>query len=162
MVYFRFVNIGPRLSSLLTCMEDKNPFSLDSTQYMMLCSYLYHHGDQETTLELEKFENYILMEYGLKSGTDFGSKSTNLYKSGKPFFFCVGSSNWNSFLGCPDGCLQNINDAQKRQQYDQALGFLLCNFNGSINRNPFAFNLNSIIMFSGLSWNTKVDLVLFF
>lgn len=141
-------------------MEDKNPFSLDSTQYMMLCSYLYHHGDQETTSELEKFDNFIFMEYGLKSGTDFGSKSTNLYKSGKAFFFCVGSSNWNSFLGCPDGCLQNINDAQKRQQYDQALGFLLCNFNGSINRNPFAFNLNSILMFSGLSWNTKVELVL--
>lgn len=140
-------------------MEDKNPFSLDSTQYMMICSYLFHNGDEETLSELEKLDNYILMEYGLKSGTDFGSKSANLYKSGKSFFFCVGSSNWNSFLGCPDGSLHNINDAQKRQEYDQALGFLLCNFSGSINRNPFAFNLNSILMFSGLSWNTKISLV---
>lgn len=140
-------------------MDDKNPFSLDSNQYMMLCSYLYHNGDEETLAELEKFDKYILMEYGLKSGTDFGSKSANLYKSGQPFYFCVGSSNWNSLLGCPDGCLNNINDALKRQAIDQPLGFLLCNFSGSINKNPFAFNLNSILMFSGLSWNTKLSLV---
>ncbi|CAF0708130.1 unnamed protein product [Brachionus calyciflorus] len=155
---FRFVNIGPRLSSLLTCMDDKNPFSLDSTQYMMLCSYLYHNGDEETLSELEKFDKYVLMEYGLKSGTDFGSKSANLYKSGHPFYFCIGSANWNSLLGCPDGCLNNINDAVQRHAIDQPIGFLMCNFSGSINRNPFAYNLNSILMFSGMAWNTKISM----
>ena len=78
-------------------MENKNPFSLDSNQYMMLCSYLYHNGDEETFAELEKFDKYILMEYGLKSGTDFASKSLNLYKSGQPYFFCIGSANWNRY-----------------------------------------------------------------
>ncbi len=78
-------------------MENKNPFSLDSNQYMMLCSYLYHNGDEETFAELEKFDKYILMEYGLKSGFDFASKSLGLYKSGQPYFFCIGSSNWNRY-----------------------------------------------------------------
>jgi hypothetical protein len=92
---FKYINIGPRLSSMLTCMENKNPFGLDSTQYMMLCSYLYHTADEETAAELEKFDKYIFMEYGLKSGVDFSAKSVNLYRSGRPFFFCIGSANWN-------------------------------------------------------------------
>ena len=49
-------------------MENKNPFALDSNQYMMLCSYLYHNGDEETFSELDKFDKYVLMEYGLKAG----------------------------------------------------------------------------------------------
>ena len=89
------MNIGPRLSSLLTCIENKNPFMLDSNQYMMLCSYLYHNGDEETFAELRKFDKYVLMEYGLKSGTKFADKASNLYKSGHPFYYCVGSANWN-------------------------------------------------------------------
>ena len=94
---FKFLNVGPRLTSLLTCMDNKNPFSLDSDQYMMLCSYLYHAGDKEMLDELEKIENCVFMEYGLKSGTDFELKSKNLYKSGRPYFHCVGSNNWNRF-----------------------------------------------------------------
>ena len=91
----KFINIGPRLSSLLTCMENKNPFSLDSNQLMMLCSYLYHNGDSETCAELEKFDQYVLMEYGLKSGADFASKANKLYRSGQQYFYCIGNSNWN-------------------------------------------------------------------
>jgi hypothetical protein len=155
----RFLNIGPRLSSLLTCIENKNPFSLDSNQFMMLCSYLYHNGDAETFAELEKFDKYILMEYGLKVGTKFESKSMNLYKSGQPFYYCIGSANWNSFLGCPDGCLHNLYDAIKRQREDLPIGILMCNFTGTINKNPFATNLNSMIMFAGSSWNTNITLV---
>lgn len=68
LLYYRYINIGPRLSSMLTCMENKNPFALDSNQYMMLCSYLYHNGDEETFSELDKFDKYVLMEYGLKAG----------------------------------------------------------------------------------------------
>lgn len=91
----RFINLGPRLSSLLTCMENKNPFSLDSSQQMMLCSYLYHNGDNETNAELEKFDRFILMEYGLKSGSDFASKAERLYSSGQQYYYCIGNSNWN-------------------------------------------------------------------
>jgi hypothetical protein len=159
-------------------MENKNPFSLDSNQYMMLCSYLYHSGDPELCAELEKVDKYVLMEYGMKVGSNFESKSRKLSKSGQPFFYCVGSSNWNRFeifvlfyflifrihffdsvsslFGNPDGCLHNLYDAVKRQQLDQPLGLLLCNFSGSINRNPVAFDLNSILMFAGCSWNTNV------
>lgn len=93
----KFINIGPRLSSLLTCMENKNPFGLDSSQSMMLCSYLFHNGDAETNAELDKFDRYVLMEYGLKSGADFASKANNLYKSGLQYFYCIGNSNWNRF-----------------------------------------------------------------
>jgi hypothetical protein len=155
---FKFVNIGPRLSSLLTCMEDKNPFSLDSTQYIMLCSYLYHNADEEMLNELQKFDKYILMEYGLKVNNDFATKSLNLYKSGQPFYFCVGSANWNSLLGCPDGCLYNIYDALKLQPVDQPLGMLLCNFSGSTNRTPLAFSLNPMILFAGLTWNSATTI----
>ncbi len=125
----------------------------------MLCSYLYHSADAETAAELEKFDKYILMEYGLKSGLDFSSKAVDLYKSGRQFYYCVGSANWNSLLGCPDGCLHNLYDIVKRQPVDQPLGFLICNFNGTLNRNPFAFNLNSILMFAGSTWNTKLSTV---
>jgi hypothetical protein len=76
-------------------MDNKNPFSLDSDQYMMLCSYLYHAGDTEMLEELDKIDKSVFMEYGLKCGNDFGAKSSSLYKSGRPFFYCVGSSNWN-------------------------------------------------------------------
>jgi len=62
-------------------------------------------------------------------------------------------------LGCPDGSLNNLYDAIKRQSIDQPLGILLCNFIGSLYRNPFAFNLNSIIMFAGASWNSKISMV---
>jgi hypothetical protein len=169
-------------------MENKNPFSLDSSQYLMLCSYLFHAADNEISLELEKLDNYILMEYGLKSGYDFGQKSQTLYKTGRPFFYCIGSSNWNrsvkkelnflfnysnifmhqykkistyfSLLGCPEGCLHNIFDAVKRQPIDQPLGILLCNFTGSLYQTAFAFNLNSIVMLAGCSWNTKISLVI--
>lgn len=158
---FKFINIGPRLSSLLTCMDNKNPFSLDSNQFMMLCSYLYHNGDAETFAELEKFDKYILMEYGLKSGADFGLKSANLYKSGQPFFYCIGNANWNSLLGCPDGFLHNLYDAIERQPIDLPIGLLLCNFNGSLNKNPFAFNLNSIVLFAGAAWNSSIKMVSF-
>ncbi len=95
---FKFVNIGPRLTSLLTCMDNKNPFNLDSNQYIMLSSYLYHAGDKEMVEELEKIDKCVFMEYGIKAGTDFGKKSRNLHKSGRPYFYCVGSSNWNRFL----------------------------------------------------------------
>ena len=78
-------------------MDNKNPFSLDSNQYMMLCSYLYHTADAETWAELEKFDKYILMEYALKSGLEFSSKASNLYRSGKQFFYCIGSANWNRY-----------------------------------------------------------------
>jgi hypothetical protein len=94
----KFINIGPRLSSLLTCMENKNPFALDSSQSMMLCSYLYHNGDAETNAELERFDKYVLMEYGLKAGSDFASKAKSLYKSGQPYFYCIGNSNWNRYI----------------------------------------------------------------
>jgi hypothetical protein len=76
-------------------MENKNPFSLDSNQYMMVCSYLFHNADAEMLSELEKFDKVVLMEYGLKVGSNFGAKSANLCKSGQPYFFCVGSANWN-------------------------------------------------------------------
>lgn len=76
-------------------MENKNPFSLDSSQYMMLCSYLFHAADNEISTELDKLDNYVLMEYGLKTGYDFESKSNKLFKTGRPFFYCVGSANWN-------------------------------------------------------------------
>ena len=49
-------------------MEDKNPFSLDSNQYIMLSSYLYHNNDKEINEEIDKFEKFIFMEYGLKCG----------------------------------------------------------------------------------------------
>jgi hypothetical protein len=78
----RFINVGPRLSSLLICMEDKNPFSLDSNQYIMLSSYLYHNNDKEINDEIEKFDKLIFMEYGLKVGHDFESKCENLNNSG--------------------------------------------------------------------------------
>jgi hypothetical protein len=61
-------------------------------------------------------------------------------------------------LGCPDGSLNNLYDAIKRQAIDQPLGILLCNFVGSLNRNPFAVNLNSIVMFAGASWNSKISM----
>ena len=64
-----------------------------------------------------------------------------------------------SFLGCPDGCLTNIFDAIKRQKEDQPIGILMCNFTGSINKNPFAANLNSMIMFAGSSWNANISMV---
>ena len=76
-------------------MENKNPFALQSNQFMMLCSYLYHKVDDEMISELDKFDKYVLMEYGLKSCYDFESKAKNIHKSGRPFFYCVGSSNWN-------------------------------------------------------------------
>ena len=60
-------------------------------------------------------------------------------------------------LGCPDGCLQNILNATSYQPLDQPLGVLLCNFNGSKYRTPFAYNLNSIIMTAGCTWNSKIS-----
>lgn len=153
---YKFINIGPRLTSLLTCMENKNPFSLDSDQYMMMCSYLYHAADPEMLDELEKIDKCVFMEYGLKSGSDFESKSTSLYKSGRPYFHCVGSSNWNSLLGSPESCLHNIFDAIKRQPIDNPNGILLCNFSGSLYKTAFAFNLNSMVMLAGCAWNTQV------
>ena len=76
-------------------MENKNPFSLDSTQHMMLCSYLFHSTDEEILTEIDKIDRFTLMEYGLRSGYDFQSKAEKLYKSGRPFYYCVGSANWN-------------------------------------------------------------------
>ena len=146
---------------MLVCMENKNPFQLESKHCMMLCSYLYHSADADLLAELEKFDKYVLMEYGLKTGLDLGAKALNLYKSAKQFFYCVGSANWNSLLGCPDGCLHNLFDLVKRQPVDQPLGFLMCNFNGTWNKNPFAFNLNSILMFAGAVWNTKTTMVIY-
>ena len=160
-INFKFVNIGPRLSSLLTFMDNKNPFSLDSSQYMMLCSYLFHTVDNEISSELNKLtDNYILMEYGLKSGYSFESKSITLFKTGRPFFYCVGSANWNSLLGCPEGCLVNLYDVVQRVPTDQPIGVLLCNFIGSLFKTPFAFNLNSIVMLAGCTWNSKLSFVI--
>jgi hypothetical protein len=62
-------------------------------------------------------------------------------------------------MGCPDGSLNNLYDAIKRQPIDRPLGFLLCNFSGALNKNPFAFNLNSILMFAGATWNSKMPMV---
>lgn len=61
-------------------------------------------------------------------------------------------------MGCPDGCLNNLYDAVRRQPIDQPLGFLSCNFSGTLNKNPFAVNLNSMLMFAGCSWNTKLQM----
>ena len=60
-------------------------------------------------------------------------------------------------LGCPEGCLTNIFDAIDCFKEDRPLGLLLCNFSGSLTRTAFAFNLNSITMFAGCAWNTKLS-----
>ena len=57
------------------------------------------------------------------------------------------------------GFLYNLYDAVNRQKTDQALGILMCNFVGSLNKNPFAFNLNNMVMFAGSSWNCSISMV---
>lgn len=63
-------------------MEDKQIFGLDSNQYLMLSSFLLHNNDAEINNEINKFDNLIFMEYGLKVGHNFSSKCENLNKSG--------------------------------------------------------------------------------
>ena len=64
-------------------------------------------------------------------------------------------------LGQPEVCLHNIFDAVSRQSLDNPNGIVLCNFSGSLYKNAFAFNLNSMVMLAGCSWNTKIKLVSF-
>jgi hypothetical protein len=75
---------------------------------------------------------------------------------------CVGSSNWNSLYGCPDGCLFNLFNAIKNIPKNRPIGLLLCEFTGALLRSGFSFNLNSIFMFAGPSWNQSIEMVLYF
>ncbi len=177
----RLINVGPRLSTLLTCMENKNPFLLDSTQYLMLDSYLFQNNENDVIDEIKKFDKFYFMEYGLKVGHNFDQRCKKLHESGwevglcckatglfnddvcpfdrKPFYFCVGSANWNSLFGCPDGCLLNLFHALNNINSNKPNGLLLCEFVGALTRTPFAFNLNSIMMFAGPAWNNNIEIV---
>lgn len=139
-------------------MENKNPFDLKSSQYLMLCSYLLHNSDNSIQDELDRFDNLILMEYGIKVGHKFDEKCNKLVHLGKPFYLCVGSSNWNSLFGCHEACIRNIFDAVTNFSKCQPLGLLLCNFTGALQKTSHPLNLISTLMFSGPSWNTDIGL----
>jgi hypothetical protein len=143
---------------MLICMENKNPFNLKSSQYQMLCSYLIHNSDNSIRDELDRFDNLILMEYGIKVGHNFEKKCKTLAQLGRPFYLCVGSSNWNSLFGCHEGCIMNIFDAFTNVSKYQPLGLLLCNFSGALQKTSHPLNLISLLMFSGPSWNNEISL----
>jgi hypothetical protein len=77
----------------------------------------------------------------------------------KPYYLCVGSSNWNSLYGCPEGCLLNLFNAIKNIPQNRPIGLLLCEFSGFLVQTGFSFNLNSIFAFAGLSWNQNIEMV---
>ena len=108
---------------------------------------------------MQKFKQFWVNRFKKLIKIKFLKIKFKTIKFRKPYYLCVGSSNWNSLFGCPDGCLNNLFNATKCIPKNKPIGLLLCEFSGALLRTGFLFNLNSIFAFAGLSWNLDMDVV---
>lgn len=163
---FRFVSVGPRLSSFLLDVDDDGELSVvdcatmlpvRSDQSIQLCGYPLHDLDPRLLSQLPP--HLVFNEYGVQATHNFEEVCKPLSSHGMSFIVCPGTAAWNSLAGCPEAAVTNIYNAIKCASTDGALGAIVCNWSGKghVTHQPFCWP--GFLMGAGLSWNSDCHYV---